>query len=90
MGCEVDHRLSLQFLKLLYSITGGLIYLVAVMTACSKCNQTSTILRILKCVFCFNPVCEKCAIRRYGQRFCSEDCAKSFFVDEYGDLDRES
>jgi hypothetical protein len=28
---------------------------------------------------CFKPVCEECAIRRYAQKFCSEDCAQYFF-----------
>jgi hypothetical protein len=76
--------------KLLYSIAGGLIYSFAVMTACSQCKQTSNVLRILKCVSCFKPVCEKCAVGRYAQKFCSQDCAKSFFLDENGELGTES
>jgi len=60
------------------------------MTACSHCNQTSNILRILKCAVCFKPVCEKCAVGRYAQKFCSEDCAKGFFLDEYGEPGIES
>ena len=49
------------------------------MAVCSKCNQVSKILRLTKCVQCFRPVCEKCAIRRYSQKFCSEECARGFF-----------
>ena len=60
------------------------------MTACSQCKQTSTVLRTHKCVLCFNPVCERCAVARYGQKFCSEDCARSFFLDENGELGSES
>ena len=60
------------------------------MTECSQCKQTSTILRTLKCVVCFKAVCERCAIARYGQKFCSQDCAKSFFLDESGELGTES
>jgi hypothetical protein len=76
--------------RLLYSIADGLIYLVAGMTACFNCNQTSNVLRILKCVLCFKPVCEQCAVRRYGRMFCSQDCAKSFFLDEDGEQQTES
>ena len=60
------------------------------MIACSQCNQTSNVLRMQKCALCFKPVCEKCAIRRYYQKFCSKDCAKSFFLDENGELGTES
>jgi hypothetical protein len=56
------------------------------MTACSKCKQISTHLRLLKCVLCFKLVCERCAIGRYAQKFCSLDCANSFFLDETGEL----
>ena len=59
------------------------------MIACSQCKQTSNVLRKLKCVVCFKPVCERCAIGRYGQKFCSQDCAKSFFLDENGNLNPE-
>jgi len=45
---------------------------------------------MLKCVLCFKQVCEKCAVGRYAQKFCSEDCAKSFFLDENGELGTES
>ena len=76
--------------KLLYSIAGGLIYFFAVMTSCSQCKQTSDVLRILKCALCFKPVCERCAIGRYAQKFCSQDCAKSFFLDENGEMSTES
>jgi hypothetical protein len=60
------------------------------MTACSQCNQTSNVFRMLKCALCFKPVCEKCAVRRYAQKFCSGDCAKSFFLDADGELGIES
>jgi hypothetical protein len=49
------------------------------MATCSKCNQVSKILRLAKCALCFRLVCEKCAVRKYGQKFCGEDCARSFF-----------
>lgn len=52
------------------------------MSACSQCNQTSNVLRVLKCAICFKPVCEKCATRRYAQIFCSHVCAKSFLLDD--------
>ena len=55
------------------------------MIVCSQCKKTSNVLRILKCVLCFKPVCEKCAVRQYGQKFCSQNCAKSFLLDENGE-----
>lgn len=76
-------------IRLPYSITGGLIYCFP-MTACSQCKQRSNVLRILKCALCFQPVCEKCAISRYAQKFCSKDCANSFLLDESGELNTES
>lgn len=60
------------------------------MADCSKCNQKSDALRILKCISCFKTVCEKCSVRRYGRWFCSGDCAKNFFLDENGELGIES
>ena len=60
------------------------------MIACSQCNQTSHVLRTMKCALCFKAVCEKCAIRRYAQNFCSEDCAESFFLDLDGELGTEA
>jgi len=56
-----------------------LIYFVAGMATCSKCNQASGTTRILKCPVCYKYVCDKCAIRRYSQKFCSEVCSKLFF-----------
>jgi hypothetical protein len=56
-----------------------LIYFNARMSTCSKCGEAPKALRLLKCVICFKLVCEKCAIRRYAKRFCSEDCARVFF-----------
>jgi hypothetical protein len=58
------------------------------MATCSKCNQASEILRTLKCVMCFKLICEGCAVRRYANAFCSDQCASSFFFgtgEEYGD-----
>ncbi len=58
------------------------------MATCSKCNQTSDIRRISKCVVCFKLVCADCALRRYATEFCSEQCANSFFFgtgEEYED-----
>jgi hypothetical protein len=49
------------------------------MAVCSKCSQVSKVLRLTKCVQCFRLVCEKCAIRRYAQKFCCQACAKGFF-----------
>jgi hypothetical protein len=49
------------------------------MAVCIKCKQASKAIRLLKCSLCFKSVCENCAYRKYGQRFCGEDCAKSFF-----------
>ncbi len=60
------------------------------MADCSQCKETSGVLRILKCVVCFKLVCERCAVGRYGQKFCSLDCAKSFFLDENGEFGTES
>ena len=37
------------------------------------------VLRLHKCAVCFKLVCDKCAVRRYAQMFCSEPCAKVFF-----------
>ena len=47
--------------------------------ACSKCNQVPEATRLLKCVTCLKLLCEGCSIRRYGNLFCSEECAKTFF-----------
>jgi hypothetical protein len=60
------------------------------MTACSQCQQISSVLRTLKCVLCIKPVCERCAVGRYAQKFCSTNCANSFFLDENGELGTES
>ena len=60
------------------------------MTLCHKCKDTSVVSRIRKCVLCVTNVCEKCAVRRYGQKFCSENCAKSFFLNEKGEFDPEN
>jgi hypothetical protein len=49
------------------------------MAVCFKCSQVSKVLRLSKCVQCFRLVCEKCAIRRYSQKFCCEECARGFF-----------
>jgi hypothetical protein len=49
------------------------------MATCSKCNQESKILRLVKCAVCFKPVCDECLVRRYAQKFCSHDCAQAFF-----------
>ena len=76
--------------KLVYSISAGLIYSVAVMTACFQCKETSLVLRIWKCVSCFTSVCERCAVRRYGQKFCSQNCAKSFLLNEDGEFEPEA
>jgi hypothetical protein len=58
-----------------------LIYLKPIMANCSKCSEAPKILRLVKCVTCFKPVCEKCVVRRYAKTFCSSDCAKNFFFD---------
>ena len=60
------------------------------MISCTQCKQTSNVLRMLKCVVCFKQVCEQCAVARYAQKFCSKDCANSFFLDENGELGTES
>ena len=49
------------------------------MATCAKCDQASKVLRLHKCAVCFKLVCDKCAVRRYAQMFCSEPCAKIFF-----------
>lgn len=66
-----------------------LIYLVAGMAICSKCNKTSNILRFVKCALCFKPVCDECVVRRYAQKFCSGDCARSFFFGTGEEEDEE-
>lgn len=33
----------------------------------------------MKCAACFKPVCESCAIRKYGNFFCSKGCAEVYF-----------
>ena len=74
--------------KLVSPIARSLIYFIAGMITCSKCNQASKIIRLVKCPVCFKPVCDECAVRRYAQKFCSEDCARSFFFgtgEEYVD-----
>jgi len=60
------------------------------MADCSQCKQASGILRIFKCVVCFKPVCERCAVGRYGQKFCTQDCANSFLLDENGEIGTQS
>ena len=59
------------------------------MANCSKCSEAPKILRLVKCVTCFKPVCEKCAVRRYAKIFCSADCAKTFFFG-LGEYDQSS
>ena len=49
------------------------------MAICAKCKETSPFLRVLRCVQCFKHMCDRCAVRRYSQKFCSDDCAKAFF-----------
>jgi hypothetical protein len=49
------------------------------MATCSICKQASKVLRLHKCALCYKLVCEKCAVRRYAQKFCSAPCAKAFF-----------
>jgi len=51
------------------------------MEACAKCNQSSDVLRLVKCVLCFKMVCENCALRRYAKLFCSDACAKTYYFD---------
>jgi hypothetical protein len=49
------------------------------MATCGKCNQAPDVMRLHKCIICFKLVCDKCGVRRYGQMFCSEACARIFF-----------
>ena len=60
------------------------------MIICSSCNRASNVFRMLKCAICFKAVCEECAVRRYAQNFCSQDCATAFFLDTREELDTES
>jgi len=60
----------------------GLLYCLAGMATCAKCDQASKILRLHKCAVCFKLVCDKCAVQRYAQMFCSHHCVKIFFFSD--------
>jgi len=81
--------LDMAAIKLVYSGYEGLIYLCAEMVRCSSCNQGSDVFRMLKCAICFKAVCEECAVRRYAQNFCSQDCARLFLFDSENQIDTE-
>ena len=49
------------------------------MAVCIKCKKASKVLRLTRCVQCFKPVCENCAFRKYGQKFCAENCSVAFY-----------
>ncbi|HJQ27662.1 MAG TPA: hypothetical protein VKA60_27510 [Blastocatellia bacterium] len=49
------------------------------MATCAKCNQAPDAMRLHKCAICFKLICDRCAVRRYAQMFCSEACARVFF-----------
>ena len=36
-------------------------------------------LRLAKCTQCFRLVCENCAFRKYGQKFCGANCSVAFY-----------
>jgi len=51
---------------------------------CIGCGDTEELARLERCPICGKDVCPDCAHRAVGRRFCSPDCARTFF---YGDLD---
>ena len=55
-----------------------MIYWIAVMAVCVKCNTLPKALRLHKCVVCFKLTCEKCVVRKYSLYFCSQECASTF------------
>ena len=51
---------------------------------CKSCGDTEDLARLERCSICQKDFCPDCAYRATGRRFCSGDCARTFF---YGDLD---
>ena len=56
-----------------------MVYFRLAMAVCIKCKKASKVLRLAKCTQCFKLVCDNCAFRKYGQKFCCENCSVAFY-----------
>jgi hypothetical protein len=51
---------------------------------CIRCGDLEGDVLLERCVGCGKDFCADCAYRATGRRFCSDQCARTFF---YGDTD---
>jgi hypothetical protein len=51
---------------------------------CIGCGDTDEMARLERCGICMRFFCPDCSYRASGRRFCSDNCARTFF---YGDID---
>jgi hypothetical protein len=51
---------------------------------CIGCGDTEEMARLERCVACGRYFCPDCAYRATGRRFCTGECARTFF---YGETD---
>jgi hypothetical protein len=47
---------------------------------CHVCGRSREETRLIRCPYCHTRVCERDAARRGGKQFCSQVCAREFFL----------
>jgi hypothetical protein len=52
---------------------------------CVGCGDTDETARLEKCPVCGKTFCPDCAYRATGRRFCTTECARTFFYGESDD-----
>lgn len=58
---------------------------------CAGCEKSEEDARLEPCTICARWFCADCAVRAgYGRRFCSHDCARSYYFTGDPDDDEDS
>ncbi len=56
---------------------------------CVGCSDTEAEAHLEKCAFCMRWACPDCAHRAFGRRFCSHECARTYFMSGESDDDED-
>ena len=49
---------------------------------CVKCKRRFEASELLKCGLCCRSACVRCAVKRYGRKFCSTHCVSYFGLED--------
>lgn len=50
--------------------------------ACAKCKTCLEAEELLRCSLCNRHTCKRCAVKRYGRKFCSDRCMICYGLDD--------